>query len=413
MGDDDQSIYGFRFNHPNGISDFHKAWSEYVCEDLSFSENRRCGDRILHAANLMMAEAGSKKRPMLPMSGRRGDLALIQWESIDDEICGLASFINSRSEESFLVLVPRRFIGYRLAKEIGDEARTAFTEEALEHPIAQEVFTAASLIADPDDFVATRVWLGFHGTAHIHATRRNTNAYASLPQDVGGHELIRRIVSEDVKITGQGRSHIKKRAKKAIKLIERSLDPGQVVDQLFDPALAKFEADEEKRLWLTDDLQELRDAAHLLLADQDIPDLGKMLSTLRYRIATRTPLMPENIESRVKIMTLHSAKGLEADNVVISGVADQLMPGIETDNEIIEEQKRLLYVAITRAKDSLVVSWPRKIQFDPMKRNRGRTDTEKIFRIDDELWVTTSRSSLLPIGLTGVIPGKYWLSQIT
>jgi superfamily I DNA/RNA helicase len=72
MGDDDQSIYAFRFNHPGGISDFHEKWQQFSCRDITFSENRRCGDSILNAANLMMAEAGSKKPPMEPRVDEQG-----------------------------------------------------------------------------------------------------------------------------------------------------------------------------------------------------------------------------------------------------------------------------------------------------------------------------------------------------
>lgn len=410
MGDNDQSIYGFRFNHPSGISEFHEAWLEHGCQDLTFVTNRRCGDRILNAANLMMAEAGSTKPPMLPQSGRQGQLALVQWETLDDEIQGLASYIRSHSDESFLVLVPRRFIGYRISESVGHDAKTSFTEEILEHPIAQEAFTAASLLASPDNWVATRVWLGFHGRDHKPAPRRNAIAYSNLPSDVGGHRLIRRIASGEAHVSGTGRTHIKRRARTAVELIEQNLKPNEIVKRLFNPESAKLEADTEKRRWLVEDLRKLRDAANELLTDQDTPDLGKVLDSLRYRIATRAPLTSDYETPRVRIMTLHSAKGLEADNVVIAGVADQLMPGLERDSEVIAEQRRLLYVAVTRARESLIVSWPRRIRFDDLKNNMGRAN-DRIITVNGVKWSTTSRSSLLPQGLAGVIPGWQWLSE--
>ncbi|MDE2928100.1 MAG: ATP-dependent helicase [Acidobacteriota bacterium] len=409
MGDNDQSIYGFRFNHPKGISDFHKAWPEYECIDLTFSKNRRCGSQILWAANLMMAEAGSTKPRMLPQSGRRGRLTLVQWDTLDDEIQGLANYIGSHSGESFLVLVPRRFIGYRIAESVGEDARTAFTEEIVEHPIAQEAFTAASLLADSEDWVATRVWLGFHGTEPKQAVRRNALAYSGLSPDVGGHELIRGIASGDISVSHAGQTHVKRRAQKAIKLIEQGLDPSEVIDLIFCPASAELESDPEKQRWLDKDLRELRTAARKLLAAQDTPDLGKILNSMRYKIATRAPLTSDREEPRVRIMTLHSAKGLEADNVIVAGVADQLMPGRENKSKVVAEQRRLLYVAVTRAKDSLIVSWSRRVRFDDLMKNMGRT-TDGIVTINGVRWARTSRSSLLPQGLTGVIAGNQWLS---
>lgn len=402
MGDDDQSIYGFRFNHPEGITDFAKTWPK--CINLTLSDNRRCGERILKTANLMMAEAGSKKPRMTWKSARYGELKAVQWETLDEEINGLAEYVRTHSEESFLVLVPRRFIGYRLADAIGDDAKTAFSEQVLEHPMAQEAFTAASLLVDPEDFIATRAYLGFHGTKPTHAPRRNAGAYTCLPANIGGHELIRQIASGSLDVSGSGQTHIRKRAKKAVQLINRSLQATEIVDLLFDDTLARVEEDDEKRRRLIEDLRELRVAAHELLSVQTAPNMSRVMSSLRYRIATRAPLrMSDEQEPRVKIMTLHAAKGLEADNVVIAGVADQFIPGKEVDPQVIAEQRRLLYVAVTRARESLIISWPRQIRTADVTKNLGRLDQVKTRT--DVKWATTSRSSLLPQGLTGVVSG--------
>ena len=411
LGDNDQSIYGFRFNHPQGIADFHQAWSQ--CKDLTFIDNRRCGERILDTANLMMAEASSAKPPMNSKSARVGELKAVHWNTLDDEVNGLANFISSHADESFLVLVPRRFIGYRLADAIGEGAKTAFSEEVLDHPIAQESFAAASLLADPSDFVATRAYLGFHGAKREHAPRRNASAYASLPTNIGGHELIRQIASGSINVAGTGQTHIRKRAEKAVQLIDRSLQATEIVDLLFDDASSTEEDDDEKRRWLIEDLRELRGAAHELLCAQDVPSLSRVMSTLRYRIATRAPLRASEVEEpRVRIMTLHSAKGLEADNVILAGIVDQFTPGKDADNpSVVAEQRRLLYVAVTRARDSLVISWSRRIQVADITRNMGRQD--QVVTEQGVKWDVTSRSSLLPQGLTGVISGTQLLASIS
>ena len=412
LGDDDQSIYGFRFNHPDGISTFHESWEDYGCEDLTFSENRRCGEKILRTANLMMAETGSVKPPMISRSGRAGKQYLVHWKTIDDETEGLAGYINSRPNETFLVLVPRRFIGYRLAEKIGPDAKTSFTEEVLEHTVAQEAFTALSLLADPNDWVSARAWLGFLGERPKHADSRNSQAYSSLPDDLGGHELLRRIADGEVNIAGAGKVRIQTRAQKAVKLINLNLEPREAIDRLFHEDLAKEECEDEKREWLIENLKDLRKAAHHLLGDQDTPDLSQVVNKVRYRIATRSELLPDAGNPRVKIMTLHSAKGLEADNVVIAGIPDQLMPGIETDSAEIAEQRRLLYVAVTRAKDSLIISWPRRVRVNDLKSNMGRIP-KQVTTIDDVKWGVTSRSRLLPKGLTGVISGENLLAEVS
>lgn len=411
LGDNDQSIYGFRFNHPEGIADFHLTWLE--CNDLTFTANRRSSEAILRVANLMMAEAGSTKAPMTSTRGPVGTLRPVQWESLDAEIEGLATHIRARADESFLVLVPRRFIGYRLAEAIGPDATTAFAEQVLDHAIAQDAFATVSLLADANDLVAARAYLGFHGSKGEQAQRRNAGAYSTIPAGIGGHALVRGIANGDIAVSGPGQSHIRERARRAVELIERSLSPEEVVDEFFDESLADAEPDEEKRRWLAQDLLELRAAAHELLALGGTASLSGAVSRMRYRIATRAPLRASEAEEpRVRIMTLHAAKGLEADNVVIAGAADQFIPGDEQDNpSVVAEQRRLLYVAVTRARDSLIISWPRRIQLADILSNRGRRD--RIITESGVRWVVASRSRLLPQGLSGVISGQQLLESTT
>lgn len=410
LGDNDQSIYGFRFNHPEGIEDFNLQWPD--CDDLTFADNRRCGVEILDFANLMMAEAGSSKPPMNPKSQRAGIVKAVHWETLDDEINGLASYVRANPEDTFLVLVPRRVIGYRLAEAIGSDAKTSFAEQVLDHPIAQEAFATVSLLADAEDSVAARSYLGFHGTIRKQANRRNADAYSTIPTDIGGHDLIRRIASGEVAVSGSGQSHISTRARLAVDLIDRGLTSEQVIDEFFDSSLADGESDQEKRRWLVQDLLELRTAARELLALQDKPDLAKAVATMRYRIATRAPLRTSDTDDpRVKIMTLHSAKGLEADNVVVAGVADQFMPGEDAnDSSVVAEQRRLLYVAVTRARDSLIISWPRRIQATDVMRNKGRRDS--VITKGGIKWAIASRSRLLPQGLGGVTAGQQMLASL-
>ena len=137
------------------------------------------------------------------------------------------------------------------------------------------------------------------------------------------------------------------------------------------------------------------------------------METLRYRITTRAPLRASEIQDpRVRIMTLHSAKGLEADNVVVAGMVAQFMPGKEVDNiDVVAEQRRLLYVAVTRARDNLIISWPRRIQMVDMMKNMGRL--EQVITEGMVKWAITSRSSLLPQGLSGVISGEQLLASLS
>ena len=413
LGDNNQSIYGFRFNHPDGIEDFAQQWAPMPTTDLTFLENHRCDADILHLANLMMAEGGSTNEPLRATRDEHGELVGVHWPTPDEEVKGLAKFIRSRPDEEFTVLVPRRFIGYRLREEIGEDARTEFHEEALEHHIAQEAFVAASMLADRDDRVAVRTWLGFHAARVEHAPQRNAAAYRGVQASSTGHDLIALIADPSTKIQGHGQKNLRARARAALELMKLDLAPAKTINMVFDPSKADAELDTEKHQKLVSDLTELRESAHEILAAQNEPNLKEVIDKLRYRIATRASLRDADDNSvRVKIMTLHGAKGLEAENVVIAGVVDQVIPGLAREPDAIEEQRRLLYVSITRAKSSLIISWPRRVSFGDASQNGFRTNGRKI-TASGTRWIKTTRSSLLPQGMTGIEPGETWLAGLT
>lgn len=270
----------------------------------------------------------------------------------------------------------------------------------------QERFALASVVAEPDDLIALRSWFGFHGDRSDHGDERNRAAYASIRGcGESGRALLESIVSGAIAVTGAGQQNVKRRARSMIELLDGV--PNDLVDQieyLFDPALADHAEDDEKREWIRRDLQQLRDAA--LEAAEGAESLAEVMSRLRYRIATRAPLAQDDQEPRVQIMTLHSAKGLQGDNVVVAGVAEQIVPG-DADGEERAEQRRLLYVAITRAKHELVVSWPRQASFADAMANGIRLDG--VITVNGNKVVQLARSSLLPQSLAGIMAGAQWL----
>lgn len=280
------------------------------------------------------------------------------------------------------MLVPRRFIGYRLKDLIGDDARTSFHQEVLQYPLVQQRFTIASILANPDDLVAIRAWLGFHASRSESHPQRNREAYRSLSGFSGsGREFLCAIAGGRLVPAGAGKNNITARAAEIVQFLDSRVGSNakQCIEWLFDPILANdLDVDDERRQWVASDLFTLREAA-LMLAEDGDTSLASVMATLRYRVATRAPLGEDSLLPRVRIMTLHSAKGLQGDNIIVAGVADPLTPGL-AQNALREEQRRLLYVAITRAKDSLIVSWPRSMAYDDATRNNVRIDKGTVHR---------------------------------
>jgi len=85
---------------------------------------------------------------------------------------------------------------------------------------------------------------------------------------------------------------------------------------------------------------------------------SSFLRWLRYR-DIQEKLILEN-EDAVRLMTVHAAKGLEFGTVFVIGLAQGLFPSQRTEE--VEEERRLCYVALTRAKDQLYITWPKQIE---------------------------------------------------
>lgn len=420
LGDDDQSIYSFRFNHPRGITEFGERWQAETLTDLRIPHNRRCGRVIVDLANAMMAAARSKKRPMICKRKENGELYLVYWPSVTWEIAGLARYIKARKRTRFLVLVPRRFIGYRLKNAVGDDAQTSFHEEVLELAVVQERLALASFVANPNDHVALRAVLGFHANGTEHGPKRNAEAYRSIVGATsGGVEFLQKIAKGEINVCGHGSRHLRARARVALKFFEKlgnHPDPKQVIEAVLDPNQAAALADGDEREKARRALEQLRGAALSFCEGRDQPDLSVILDRLRYRIAMRIPLT-EITEARVRIMTLHGAKGLEADVVMVAGVADQIILGIvpediEESEQVREEHRRLLYVSVTRAKQELVISWPKSMEYKDARKNNVRIDGG-VFRQKD-------RSQVVKLGKTSLLPdiqqqpqtGSSWLKKV-
>jgi len=135
---------------------------------------------------------------------------------------------------------------------------------------------------------------------------------------------------------------------------------------------------------------------------------------LRYRISTRMPLTDDEVEPRIQIMTLHGAKGLEADAIVVAGLADQILPGLpgKTPAEDVahrEEQRRLLYVAVTRAKQKLILSWPKQATVRYATSYNIRRD--RILTVGGERIVPLSKSRFLEVPAGRAENGAGWLAR--
>lgn len=386
VGDRKQSIYAFRGNAEKGL-DALDDLIEGSIADHPMTECRRCPAQIVTLANAVMA---LENEPLTPVSDERGQLHMVHFATPDDEIRRIAGEALkgylAEPTKKHLVLVTRRKWGYELKAAIrGLDAsvpvETIFAEDVLQSWPAREAFIFLSILADPDDPVALRDWLAYKeddaGKGFL-APERNAQAYGKLRQRVGAVtvEALRRLRGEPkATFTGRGRGLLYDRLHRLLELLdafdaERPAE--EIVRDVFNPELwIDFDPSSEEASLATDDLARLLAESLKLLEDD--ANLGQLVRRLRHRIATREPL-GEEPKSGIRIVTLWGAKGLTADYVYVVGLADEALPGPwkrdETgheESEHLDEQRRLLYVSLTRAKKCLVISRPEKIRVGKVK----------------------------------------------
>jgi DNA helicase-2/ATP-dependent DNA helicase PcrA len=109
------------------------------------------------------------------------------------------------------------------------------------------------------------------------------------------------------------------------------------------------------------DLMRLENIKELASVASEFTDLSAFLENVAL-VQTEMTAKYDPSEAQVTLMTIHAAKGLEFDHVFIAGMEENLFPHSRSlmDREQMEEERRLCYVAITRAKKQLYLTYARQ-----------------------------------------------------
>jgi superfamily I DNA/RNA helicase len=367
IGDDDQSIYSFKHAHPEGIIEF--STTHNPLEDVSLQICRRCPKKVVRLANELMGYflgEHPKKLGEYPENGE-GEVHAVQWNNIDEETKGTAKIINAMiadatrevKAEDILILSPRRQLGYALRDELKTSytinSHTFFQEEALDTEKAKRAYALLNYIAYPDDRIALRALLGM--PTILQGTYEKILLKAE-ELNKSQKEIIELIKTGTVVIS---RSNEIVQRYDAIEAIKTSLDGKsvtEIVAKLFDRT---DPTDIEVLLSIIDTIEITDDM-----------ELKNFFSKLQDRI--RSPEVT-NDAGYVRIMSLHKSKGLTSKVVFVIGCVAGLVPTIKDEQKLINtnqtaeldrlraEAKRLFFVAITRPKQTLVLSSFRDIDF--------------------------------------------------
>ena len=355
VGDPDQSIYSFKFSYPTGIQEFA---SQKGVDSYRSSVTGRCPKNIADVANQLLKQADPARKDLLQAEQDGGEVNFIrkqtQTEEFEKTLTSIAARLKAKSSaKEILVLVPRRKLGkefadyansHREAASVPDGTKFAFVSKLAFTDAEREKILLLGLIVKPDSLLHTRVWLGL-GAADARA------AEIKLVKDKYGDlaAALKEANPEHFSTRSRARALCERMAE-----LRRFLD-SQEQDQKVDDILnSLFPADSSQTGTVRAMLDDLREEDDTL--EQLYSEFVDYMRTI--------PTDPAN----VRIMTLMNSKGLDADHVYILGCNSGNISGPNrsthlSDHEHKQEQRRLFYVGVTRAKKSLTISWARLIPF--------------------------------------------------
>lgn len=361
IGDSDQSIYSFKFAHPEGILNYNQRFHDVLSFDMT--ECYRCPPLVVDMANSLLTHQTRRltQHDLLCANHQRPqDVDVVRWPSIEAEARGVARYVDAYlrahpdvNPGRVLILSPRRHLGYLVRDELeslGRASKSYFQEQELDDISARRAFTLLRLLVDPTDRVAIRWWLGHGSTDWLYGSYRRIWNYCEK-HGQSPAEVLAELSRGELTIPYSNRLLVRW---DELKARLRDLD-GLLGFHLVDELLP--DDNEGCRL--------LREAALDIVAE----DMHPLALFDALGEAIRGPEVPRE-SNDIRVMSLHKSKGLTADLVVVVGLIEGLLPHIEhgnvnfTPDQQMDEQRRLFYVAITRTTRALLLSSGSNILFE-------------------------------------------------
>lgn len=371
VGDDDQSIYKFRGANIRNILDFEFYFPD--AKVIKLEQNYRSTQNILNAANGVIRNNTGRKQKSLWTESEAGepigfrqfntgyDEAEFVIEDIVNRVNGNIAFYNdcailyrtnaqSRMFEEKLVTAN---IPYRLVGGVNFYARKEI----------KDMLAYLKTIANGQDDLAVRRIINVPKRGIGLTTIGRIQEYA-LNHEISFYEALEN--ADNIPSIGRAVSKIKP----FVKLINdmknnlKSMNLSEVMQEIIDETeyveVLKDEGEEEAKARL-ENIDELINKIVTYEESTNTPDLNEFLEEVA--LVADIDDFDEDTD-RVVLMTLHSAKGLEFENVYLVGMEDGLFPSYMTitsdDKMEIEEERRLCYVGITRAMKNLTFTCARQ-----------------------------------------------------
>jgi DNA helicase-2/ATP-dependent DNA helicase PcrA len=372
VGDDDQSIYGWRGARVENVQHFVRDFPDV--QTIRLEQNYRSTGNILDAANALIAHNHSRMGKKLWTDGPRGKTIRVY------------AAYNEQDEARFVIDQVQQWIdGGRRADQCAILYRTTAQSRLFEECLLREN-------------IPYRVYGGLRFFERTEV--KDALAYLRLLHNPNDDAALERVINKPTRSIGEKTvSMIRQQARESgltlwqaagecisqgkfatragtavsafIRLIEGMRERmedwtlGNRMQGVIDEShlVAHYEKEPRERMETRiENLRELVNAADAFVLPQDDADAGltELQSFLSHAALEAGETQGAEWDDCVQLMTLHSAKGLEFPLVFMAGMEDGLFPhqrSVEDAGGRLEEERRLCYVGMTRAREQLCLSY--------------------------------------------------------
>ena len=389
VGDDSQSIYSFRGANYKNILNFEKDYKD--AKTILLEQNYRSTSNILDAANQVIKNNKMRK-----------DKNLWTSRGIGEKIKYYRAY-NERDEAQYVIRKIKELTNRNVEyKDIAILYRTNAQSRVLEEEMLKEnlpyrvigsfYFYSRKEIKDLIAYLRL-----------IHNSKDNVSLLRVIntpKRGIGLKTIENLTIQADAmgvsiyEAISSGKELEFKNLIEKLKEMSKDLTLTELIDKVLDASGMKKELEDEKTLEAEVRLENLEEFKSITKTFEEREGLISLEDFLLEISLISDVEEYKDDPNRISLMTVHSVKGLEFDHVFVVGMEEGIFPHINSlmDNSELEEERRLCYVAITRAKDDLHLVNARrrtlfgKEQINPVSRFLGEINKDLIeTNVKDEL----------------------------
>ncbi|AUN96715.1 ATP-dependent DNA helicase PcrA [Bacteriovorax stolpii] len=390
VGDEDQSIYSWRGADIRNILDFEKVWPDVKV--LKLEQNYRSSKTIIEAASCVIEKNTMRKGKHMWTDNPEGDaIEIVECFNDKDE----AEFIANESAKLYRAGVPYKEMAvfYRSnaqARQIEDALRKSKINYRVvggvkfyERKEIKDMLSYLRLIINSKDSLALSRIINVPARG-VGATSLRKLEVEAVNSNTSLWDIIEKIVDHAGEF-----AHIKLSAKIKSSLSEfvtlinelRVLDQNKVKPStIYEKALhesgyyAFLKANKDyETLARLENLDELLNAITQFEDSAEVPTLSGFLETITLDSNTEFDEGARAVDGEISLMTVHGAKGLEFTHAFVVGAEENVFPSyrsVDSGEIAMEEERRLFYVAMTRAMIKLYITFAQgRMLFGQVKFN--------------------------------------------